>query len=336
MTAPPMVDFDDRWKAWSGQLGTSGREADLAVEFETLVAVNPARALELARHEKDLQRRNHLVSLILLLWAESDPVPAASKAGSLPPEERREAVAAVLAGASKNPTTALQLAHDFCRKDRELSLEHGYSLVNIMGQIGKFRLAVDFAAEAAAGAESEEASKWLKAAFAQWAQRDPATAMAALHELAAPSLRFEALDALAAGRIGLDPAGLAEALRKLPPGEDRNVVLGHALRTWVKDDLKTASTWLNNQSPGAEMDAGVSAVAQATQAQMLNQRPEVALSWAESIVSPELRSQTLVAVVTKWALEQPAQARRYVESSDDLLPSDRADLLVRLSKTVIQ
>jgi len=242
----------------------------------------------------------------------------------------------VLAGASKDTAVAVQLAREFCRTDHELALEHGYSLVNTLGKTGKFRAAVAFAAEASVGEESEDANKWLKAAFAQWSTLDPVAALAAVNELAGPAHRFEALDSVVTSRVGVDPAGLAEALRRLPSAEDRNLVLGHALRIWVNNDVGPASQWLNQQEPSADLDAGASAVAKATQEKMLNQRPEVALSWAESIISPELRSRTLFAVVSKWSVQEPVLARHYVESSTCLLPAERVELLTHLQNKTVQ
>lgn len=329
-------NFAERWEKWQQRLTGSGHEVELAADFEALVLSDPSRALSLARKEKNPTRRDQLMKIILMLWADTDPRAAATEASRLPSDERSSAVAAVLAGASKDATVAVQLAREFCRTDHELALAHGYSLVNTLGKTGQFRAAVSFAAEASAGEESEDANKWLKAAYAQWAALDPVAALAAVNELAGPAHRFEALDSVVTSRVGIDPAGLAEALRRLPSAEDRNLVLGHALRTWVNNDVGTASQWLNQQDPNPDLDAGASAVAKATQEQMLNQRPEVALSWAESIVSPELRSQTLAAVVTKWSASDRAQARRYVETSADLFHSDRADLLVRLQKRTAQ
>jgi len=321
------ASFDDRWKQWQQRLAAAGHEAELAAEFEALVLADPARVLNLARQEQDPMRREHLMKMVLLLWSDADSGAAAAEVHHLRPDERSAAVAAVLAGSLKDVAVTVQLAREFCRDDPELALEHGYTLVNILGKTGNFRAAVDFAAETTGGVESEDANKWLKAAYAQWAAQDPAAALAAINELTRPSLRFEALDSVATHRIGIDPAGLAEALRRFPAGEDRNLVLGHALRTWVTRDVKTASQWLNQQEPNSDLDAGASAVATATQGQMLNQSPEVALSWAESIVGPELRSRTLAAVVAKWATQEPKLARRYVESSVHLLPTDRAELL---------
>jgi hypothetical protein len=320
-------NWDERWRQWLVRLSATGQEVELAAEFEALILENPARALASARRETDAARRTSLIQMILLLWAESDPAAAAAQARALPDEERALGVAAVLAGVSNQTEVAVRLATEFCRDDPALASEHGYALIAALGRTGEFRAAIRFAVGAEAAVEGEDQNKWLKAAFAQWAAQNPAAAMAAIQELPGGGPRFEALDAIATNRVLTDPAGLAAALRNLPVGPDRSLVLGQTLRAWVNSDAKTAADWLNQLEPSLELDAGAAAVATSAQSHTLNQRPEVALSWAESIVSAELRSRTLVAVVQKWAMHDLLAAQHYVQTSTDLLPADRVTLL---------
>jgi hypothetical protein len=341
-TAAPRVDaspktsvvaqsWDQRWSQWLLRLGTAGNDAELATEFEALIVADPARALAAALRETDAARRTSLIQAILLLWAETDPTAAAAKARALPDAERAVGVAAVLAGASGRPDVAVRLAVEFCRDDPALASGHGYALIAALGRTGEFRAAIRFALGEESAADGEDRNKWLKAAFAQWAAQNPTAAMAAIQELPGAGSRFEALESIAANRVHTDPAGLAATLRHLPPGPERSLVLGQALHVWANSDPKTAADWLNRLEPSLELDAGAAALATATQSQTLNRRPEVALSWAESIVGAELRSRTLATVVQKWAATDAASASRYVQASTDLLPEDRAALVAALN-----
>ena len=327
---PVVPNWEERWQQWLQHLSTPGRDAELAEEFEALIIADPARALARARRESDATRRTSLLQAILLLWAEIDPSAAAAQARALPDEERAVGVAAVLAGVSNQPNIAVRLATEFCRDDPALASEHGYALIAALGRTGEFRAAIRFAVDADGAVEGEDQNKWLKAAFAQWAAQNPTAAMAAIQELPGAGPRFEALEAIATKRVRIDPAALAVALHNLPVGPDRSLVLGQTLRTWANNDPKTAADWLNQLDPSLELDAGAAAVATSTQSRTLNQRPEVALSWAESIVSAELRSRTLVAVVQKWAEHDPSAAQHYAQSSTDLLLADRETLIAAI------
>lgn len=260
----------------------------------------------------------------MLLWAEADPIAAAAHVRNLPDAERATGFVAVLAGAVSQPEIAVRLADEFCREDPSRAFVYGRTLIAALGRAGENRAALRFALEDHHTEPGEDRNKWLKAAFSQWAARDPKAALAAIQEVPGEGPRFEALDAIVTSRMQADPAETAETLRLLPAGPDRNLALGQALRGWVDKDPKTAATWLAHLDPSPELDAGAEAVA--TQAQ-LQQRPEVALSWAESISSAESRSRTVSFIVQRWAHNDAAPALRYIQTTPHLLPEDRAKLL---------
>jgi hypothetical protein len=330
--SPLRSSWDERWQQWLTQLSAPGRDLELATEFEELVRVDPRLALTRARQEPE-PRRSSLVQTILILWSGTDLAGATAEVRALPDSERALAVASVLSGAIDQPDEAVKLAVEFCRDDPALASEHGYALIASLGRKGEFRRAIRFAVENGNIGADEDHNKWLRQAFAQWAAENPTTALATVSELAEPGARFEALEAITANRVRTDPQGLAETLRLLPPGPDRTLVLAQALRGWVQQDPKTAADWLDRIQPSSETDAGAAAVANATQNHLQNRRPEVALSWAESIVASDLRSRTLANVVQRWATTDVDGARRYAESSTDLLADDRAALLKSLNQS---
>jgi hypothetical protein len=55
-------------------------------------------------------------------------------------------------------------------------------------------------------------------------------------------------------------------------------------------------------------------------------KPDVAVGWAESVVNPKLRSETLVTVIRNWLTVDLPSAKRYFESTKNLLPDDRQEL----------
>jgi hypothetical protein len=59
---------------------------------------------------------------------------------------------------------------------------------------------------------------------------------------------------------------------------------------------------------------------------LAGRRPDVALSWAETITEPRLRSQRLAVIAREWASADRAAALRFVHASTDLLGEERADL----------
>ena len=98
-------------------------------------------------------------------------------------------------------------------------------------------------------------------------------------------------------------------------------MLSQALQRWTKVDLKAASEWINHNELGAAMDEGVASVA--TQDYL---KPDVAVSWAESVVDPKKRSETLVAVLRNWSTSDLAAMKQYFDSTTQLLPEDRQEI----------
>lgn len=318
--------FQARWERWKAAYsGAPNDDALLAAGFEALARENPSRLFRLLQTEPDHGFRKGLVCIALMLWAETDSAAAAGAAETLPYADRSEGVAAVLAGASARPEEALALAEGLCARDPELYPDHGYSLVSALGGAGRFDLALRFAREERAGVDEDTRSKWLKAVFAAWAAKEPGAALGALQRLEGENQRFEALDSYASARAKGDPVGLAETLRAMPEGPERNSILGQALRAWTDADPLSASAWLEKQSPSAVLDPGIAAVA--STASRTNRSPEAALSWAESIEDPELRSRTLHDVLRDWAQKDPACVLGYLKTSSDLSPSDRERLV---------
>jgi hypothetical protein len=76
--------------------------------------------------------------------------------------------------------------------------------------------------------------------------------------------------------------------------------------------------------PSRELDFGAATIASLPDALS---NPEVATSWAESIVDSRLRVRVLATVLKEWALVDPVAAEHYASTSPNIRPDDRAGAL---------
>ncbi|HTZ22222.1 MAG TPA: hypothetical protein VMC06_15165 [Opitutaceae bacterium] len=330
---PPLEDgqvwrasrFEAQWRQSLARPASLARDEEMAHLLEVLAAYEPARAVALALAEASLELRPRLLAAALRGWAGTAPNDAARWAFQRPFAERASATAAVLAGTACTPAKTLELAAQFVREDPALAHDHGCALVYALARVGEFDAAARFAT--AGPVANREA--WVRTAFTVWAEHQPENATYAAVALSDPGLRTEAFQAAVAGWTATSPSALAEFASRLASAADRTYALRSALGEWVNQDLVAASQWLNCRDASPELDAG--AVAVATSAPLVVYRPEVALSWAESVVDVELRSGTIASVLRAWAKIAPADARRYAETSPNLSPADRSAVLADLA-----
>jgi hypothetical protein len=194
-------------------------------QLAKLAATDPAQALAEALREADPVRRQQRVMAVLKAWAAVDPDAAAHAALAWPGSDRIEPVAAVLAGVAGRPADALRLGTFFCREDPGWAPEHGRTLINALSQAGQFSAAVSFALAGGAEVEGEERNKWLAAAFAGWAQREPQlAALAATSDLPATGMQQEALIAVVSNWRRLNPDGPEKFIAQLPAGPERTAL----------------------------------------------------------------------------------------------------------------
>jgi hypothetical protein len=202
--------------------GPSQTDTDAVAALVKLAASDPPHALSEALRETDLERRQRLIMAVLKAWAAVEPDAAARAALVWPANDRVEPVAAVFAGVAQRPEDALRLGTFFCREDPAWAPEHGRALIAELTQAGHFSAAVSFALTGGAEVEGEERCKWLTAAFAGWAQREPQlAALAATSDLPESGMQAEALLAVVSRWRRLNPGGPEKFLTQLPPGPER-------------------------------------------------------------------------------------------------------------------
>ena len=323
--AKSSAGWDERqWSRLLAQPGNPARNAALAALLENLAAVDPDRAMALARAEGNLKLRDSLTQASLRGWARLSPTNAAAWAFARPDANAREtALSSVFAGlVAADPNQAVSLGKMLIQQHPDEAISCGSRLIDTLCAAGNF----EAAAQLAGGGNKEQRSFWEAGAYAKWAEFQPEQAAAAAAALTDPELRNEALHGIVGGWAEADPVALVQFVTKLPPETDRSSILSQALQYWVKHDAEAASQWINGHEAGPEMDEGVAAVAT-----MESVKPDVAIGWADSITNPTLRSETLATVIRGWMTADLPAARQYFENTTDLLPEDRQQIAEALT-----
>ena len=308
------------WKDLAKQGPGIGRNNALATLLEKMAATEPAKAMGLANQEKNLLLRHTLDMAVLKGWASVSPGDAAAAALGLPDHEEQNAgLDAVFAEAvAVGPDGALSLGKNLVQQRPDRAIELGNKMVDALCGAGQF----DAAAQFAASGTGPEQGAWTGNVFSNWSQVQPELAAQAALAIADPDTRNTALHGVVGGWAQADPAGLTQFLGTLPAGGDRPAMLTQSLGAWVKEDPVAASAWINNNGGlGSDVDQGVASVATANYL-----KPDVAITWADSITDPTLRSQTAASVVSDWVHTDVGAARAYVQSTTNLLPEDRKRL----------
>lgn len=204
-------------------LASAPVEAEHRVQLEKMAAADPAAAVADALRETDSEIRQRSLLAILRAWAAVEPDDAARAALAWPGSDRSEPIAAVLAGVARRPRDALRLGAFFCREDPSWAPEHGRALIAALSEEGHFAAAVSFAVAGEPDVGDEERSKWIKAAFAGWAEQEPRlAALAATSDLPESGLQEEALLAVVARWRRATPGGPEKFLAQLPFGSERS------------------------------------------------------------------------------------------------------------------
>jgi hypothetical protein len=310
---------------WAESLATPSTPASEDAQrafLRTLAASDPSLALQFAQAAPTPRQRDEFIRAALQGWGTTAPLDAARwTLDHVRLGERRLAAEALLETAIAQPDAAIEAANFLCLSDPMLRSDHGNALVSAFSRAGRFDLAAQFAATA----PTDFRAHWLSTAFSRWAQHQPTTAIAAAHELSDTTARTEALQGVITGWAMSDPAALVAHAGKLPAGDTRPTALREGLQQWVTLDPVAASAWMDNLDPSRDLDAGAAAVA--TTPVIVEKKPDVAASWAESIVDPELRANTLLDLIRLWAERDPAAARSYAANSPALRPETRAAAL---------
>jgi hypothetical protein len=310
------------WQNATQQPSSAKRENELAVLLERFAAIDSSEAARLALAEPNLKVRAVLIGAVLRGWGGVAPREAiAWSVAHVDEQVRREIHQSLITGLAASGEPPDQLLVLLCRTDPELAADYGIALVHELARHNRFQEAV----HAAMTASPERLDHWTGAAFRKWAEYQPEDALNAAAAVTDPSARSTALQNIATGWAAASPATMARYAEQLPPGEWRQTVLREALQSWVRADTAAAIKWIEKYDPEPALDSGTAAIA--TLPALIAVKPDIAASWAESIVDPELRESTLGDVIRLWARADAEAARKYALTSNVLDPVARAHLL---------
>ncbi len=307
---------DSLWRELISQPGTVARNQRLATLLESLAATDPLRALSLAQQENNLKLRETLVHASLRGWGSTAAGDASDWAWAHTDGGARDsAMAAVFSGAAARPESALQSAKKICADHPGEATGYGNSAIDALCDAGNFSTALELIS---GSADNVQRSIWTAEAYSRWAALQPDQAAQAAAALTDPTARTEALQGVIGGWAQADPAALTHFLAQQPAAGDRGSMLGQALQSWVRQDPKAAVAWINDHEASSDYDEGIAAVASVNFV-----KPSQALTWAEAIFDPHLRSETVAEVLHGWALEDLPAAKQYFANTTTLLPEDR-------------
>lgn len=304
----------------------SPARVDAQRQLDALIERAPQSALQEALAIPNRAKRDLFVNALLRSWAEKAPAEALQWALAQPAGQREHSLASVISAAAARPDDAIFLVNQLCAAEPIHALERGSVLIQALTERGNFADAARFAI----AVDSPNRAAWTGAAFARWAEWEPQEASRAALNMSDPAQRELALRAAVTTWAPNEPATLADFATKLPAGEMRTYALGEAMRQWIDADPVAASSWIERFEPSRELDQAVAAIAQ--QPYLAERRPDVALSWAESIVDRGVRASTLATLVQSWAQRDPAAARRYLDANRDLSDEERKDLIAVIGR----
>lgn len=224
----------------------------------------------------------------------------------------------VRSDAARALSYATQLAHD-----RPGVAQIAYAIViDTLAQNGSYSAAQHALQQIPNG----DMKSHLVANFAlQWGRSDPLSAAGWLLSLPAELDRPAALVGLSRAWAEADPQEAADFAVLLPAGELRQSALTAALTVWIEKNPGGASAWIDQLDPHPDLDQVAARISRIPA--LVETRVEVALSWAETIVDENERTQALATVVTRWAGRDRMAAVRYVQDSPDLTSAQRARLM---------
>jgi len=148
--------------------------------------------------------------------------------------------------------------------------------------------------------------------------------------------RRQILRLLLADWVDARPVSAAEFAQGLSAGVERREMLEVVIREWCERDVAAAGAWLIALTPHSDQDGAIAAIA--TCSVLVEQRPDIALSWAESIGAPTARWEVAATVAEAWARRDLTAAVRYFEKSSTLTIDERVRLLtyVRQSTATVK
>ncbi|MFT4176080.1 MAG: hypothetical protein QM627_05440 [Luteolibacter sp.] len=191
-----------------------------------------------------------------------------------------------------------------------------------LAQAGRFPEAV----EAAKAVSPNLRIPVFSSVFALWANQDPSAASASALALPDEADRNIAWSNVTRIWAEASPRQLADHALKLEEAIARQQALHASVSQWMENNKEEAIQWVSSLPDSVDCDNVISIVAR--HPAVIEQEPDLAITWGEAIKDPLLKSQTLGIVTRTWLAAAPEEAARYARESPHILPSEREDILV--------
>lgn len=303
------------------------REVDRLKLLQALAATDPKGALEYAKQNLKRDRLAQALSGIATEWAKHDPVGAWDWARSLGTDEVFHAHTVMEEISRGHPDQAALFVSEFARQQPQEAVAMSLTAMRGMTETGNFDGARKFAANVPLRTV-EDQGVLLNFMAGQWARFEPEKTAQWVQSLPEGPLRNQALIGLGESWAEVDSPKAAEFAVHLPTGEQRQLALKQAISNWIVTAPTEASDWVDKLEPSPDLDQAVASVA--TMRALIEEKVEIALSWANSIYNEPLKVAALSEILSQWSTRDHAAAINYVKSLPSLAPESRQQLLKQL------
>ncbi len=190
------------------------------------------------------------------------------------------------------------------------------TLADQLHSMGNLNLALTWYADLKEGSVKELA---LEHVARIWSSYEPIYASEWIESISGQVVREHAIEAVASTWGRTDPQRAASWAAALPEGRARASGTSAAIGTWLqRGEVNLVARWLNQLPPHQDFDDAVRQVALAS----MQEDPETAMSWADSIIDENLRSVTMNMVGQRWVGMDPLAAQDFYNTSGNSDPTE--------------
>jgi hypothetical protein len=337
---PRNAGFDELLAMLRRKMVSSASPAEIVSMLRTIAETRPELAVDLAAIiGRTDDERAHWIADVTRLWTARDPQQAwqwvMEKSHRLEKISTDGLVGVVLnqmaqsapEAVVQNLETLLRLGVQPDTPNPELVLHEGIRALVANGAVDIARAAIKQWANSPLK-DKIGASAYESVAL-QMADASPDSAASWLKSLPLSDNRNFALGTMASTWADRDPAAAMDWAESLSPLDGRVDTIQRTFNEWVERAPADAAEWLNTHRaqspPGAESDRMITRLVAASP--LVRADPAGALQWATLISKPELRSQVIAGVITKWGLSDSGSATHYLQQSADLTPEQKVKVL---------
>ncbi len=317
-------DFRAQLQKLQAGIPSPRRDQELTQLFESWAQQDPRSALAAAERFAEAGLRETLLGAVVSGWVAREP-DAAFAWATTPSRTDQYGMIAIDKLAKSDPQRAMRLTSALTGRDESFYQQAYGTIIGSIANDGRYLEARKMLESVASPTLREQLSAELAGTWGRYQPKQTAQWLLGFPEGA---MREGALGNVAYSWAQSDPQGAAAFAASLPPGGSRKQALVNAVIAWADKDIAAASAWLDKFDMDRDNDAAVAAIA--TSPKVVGRDPEVALSWAESIVGIDERTEAIGQIAAQWAEKDRNAARKYLEKTSLLNPTQRAELIGRL------